>query len=252
MADTFFTSWGLAKRSTPATYFINFSFYRSMSGVFITFEGTDGSGKTTQALRLVERLREQGREVVHVREPGGTPIAEGLRSILKSPDFADRDGVVELLMLSAARRDLVNKVVLPSLGAGKIVVCDRFVMSTYAYQGGGRGVAKEDIDAVTRVTVGDLVPDMTVLLDISPYQAAQRRGARDEGADPFEVDDVLSGARGMYREMAARMPNVALIDAGGSIEEVEERVWRALEPVLGRHLGALEEGAAKRSREFTR
>lgn len=222
-----------------------------MSGLFITFEGVDGVGKSTQALRLVERLRAQGEEVVHVREPGGTPIAEALRGILKSPEFADRDGIVELLMLSAARRDLISKVILPALMAGKIVVCDRFVMSTYAYQGGGRGVAAEDIDDVTRVAVGDLVPDVTLLLDISAYQAAQRRSVRDVGGDPFEVDSVLSGARWVYREMAERMSNVAVVDGDGSIGEVEERVWRVVAPLLerrreqGREMSARQRATAR-------
>src|SRR5215216_5344338 len=146
-----------------------------MRGMFVTFEGIDRSGKTTQAGLLVDAL---GDEALGVREPGGTPAGERLRDILKDPSVALAPET-EALLFAAARSELVANVVLPALDAGKVVVSDRFLDSSLAYQGGARGLGIEDVERVNHFATRGLRPDLTFLLDLSPEDAAARAGETD-------------------------------------------------------------------------
>lgn len=149
-------------------------------GLLITFEGTEGSGKSTQIRRTVSFLRRQGFSVSALREPGGTRVSEAIRDILLDPRYKKMVPETELLLYLAARAQIAQERILPALREGKAVVCDRFEDSTLAYQGFGRGFALKDIRKVSRLFVhGGLKPDLTVLLDISPRKGFARGGRRD-------------------------------------------------------------------------
>jgi dTMP kinase len=188
--------------------------------VFITLEGIDRSGKTTQAAMLAEAL---GPGTLLLREPGGTPAGERMRALLK--DQALRlDPGAELLLFNAARAQLVNEVVQPAIEAGRDVVCDRFIDSTVAYQGVARGLGVGKVEQLTELVVGDCLPDLTVLLRIDPADAFYRQAEID---DRFESEG-LSFQRevaGAYDELARRhAERIVAIDAEGAPEEVHERV----------------------------
>src|SRR6266550_8470585 len=147
-----------------------------MNGLFITFEGTEGSGKSTQISRLAERLRGMGRTVRTLREPGGTPIGEEIRHTLKhSAQNEAMTAETELLLMNASRAQLVREVIRPALAAGEIVVCDRFYDSTTAYQGYGRELDLNTVQAVINFAVGETRPDLTLLLHIDPDLSETRR-----------------------------------------------------------------------------
>src|SRR5215204_4182824 len=171
-----------------------------MRGLFVTFEGIDRSGKTTQAGLLVDAL---GSDALGVREPGGTPAGEQLRGILKNPEV-ELAPETEALLFAAARSELVANVVLPALGSGKVVVSDRFLDSSLAYQGGARGLGVEEVERVNRFATGGLVPDLTFLLEIDPVAAAARAGEHDrfEGEGTPLQQAVLEA----YERLAAADP----------------------------------------------
>jgi len=147
-----------------------------MSGLFVTFEGGEGSGKSTQLERLAARLRAQGPEPVMTREPGGTPFAERVRGLLL--DSPDPPGpLAEALLMVAARADLVRRVLEPALRSGRVVLCDRYADSTLAYQGAGRGLDMALLSALNRAATGGLMPDLTLLFDIDPAIGMARRTA---------------------------------------------------------------------------
>lgn len=205
-----------------------------MRGTFITFEGIEGSGKSTQARQLVARLREAGCEVLATREPGGTAIGEAIRTILLDPRQDGMPGETELLLLAAARADHVGQLVRPTLLAGTHVVCDRFSDSTWAYQGGGRHVAAELIEQADRMARGDLVPDFTVLLDLDAEigleRARQRnagRGASASATSRFDDEDLAfhRRVRSAYLRRAGGEPRrVWVVDAAGATADVAARV----------------------------
>jgi len=148
-------------------------------GVFITFEGGEGTGKSTQIERLGQHLRERGFEVVVTREPGGTPVAEAARAILLDPEL-DPDPLSELFLLAAARRDLVERVIRPALSRGAVVLCDRFTDSSVVYQGVVGGVGREMVEEINRMATGGLVPDRTFLLDLDPRVGIERTRRRND------------------------------------------------------------------------
>ncbi len=160
-------------------------------GQFITFEGIDGAGKSTQIEFLVERLRAQGHDVLVTREPGGTPLGEKLRELLLTEAM---DARTETLLMFAARAEHLAKVIMPALEAGRWVVCDRFTDATYAYQGGGRQVPMADIEALERWVHPDLLPDRTLLFDLPPEVAALRLAVARR-ADRFEAEEAAFFAR---------------------------------------------------------
>lgn len=201
----------------------------SARGTFITLEGVDGSGKSTQASLLVERLREQRREVVALREPGGTPISEKIRALLLDPENAEMADECELLLYEASRAQLVREVIEPALLRGAIVVCDRFYDSTHAYQHGGRGLSDALVSRANELGCCGLSPDVTLVLDIDPAAALARATA--QGADRLEAEGLAfqQRVRKDYLALAQADPaRVRVIDAAGDPELVAGRIDAAL------------------------
>jgi len=202
-------------------------------GRFLTIEGIEGVGKTTQVTRLSEALRERGIAHVVTREPGGTPLAERIREIVLNARDETLPPRAELLLMFAARAVHLQNLVEPNLAAGRWVLCDRFTDATYAYQGGGRGMSGEDIRMLETLVQGARRPDLTVLLDAPVEQALQRARQRNAGAvtDRFESEraEFFERVRGAYRARAAAEPGrIASIDAGESADLVAARILELL------------------------
>ena len=190
-----------------------------MPGLFVTFEGIDRSGKTTQARMLCEAL---GDEALAVREPGGTEVGERLRELLKDPGLAIAPEA-EALMFAAARAELVAQVINPALDEGKVVVSDRFLDSSLAYQGIARGLGVEDVEQINRFATGGLLPDLTFLLSIDPARAAERAGQLDRFED--EGDSLQNAVFDAYRELAAADPGRwRTVDADRPSQDVHAEV----------------------------
>jgi dTMP kinase len=208
-----------------------------MSGRFITFEGGEGAGKTTQLKRAADWLRTRGIETVVTREPGGTPQAEALRRILLTRDAEPMPASAELLLMFAARALHLENLVLPALARGAWVLCDRFTDATYAYQGGGRGMDTRDIDALVQVVHPRRQPDLTLLLDI-PVEIGLERALGRSGAagrDRFEIEqsDFFERVRRAYLERARREPRrIRVIDSTAGVGEVFAAIQRELSPLL--------------------
>lgn len=191
--------------------------------MFISLEGIDGSGKSTQAKLLAEAL---GPETLLIREPGGTEAAERIRGLLADPSF-EIDSFAELLLFSAARADLVSRVIRPALEAGKTVVADRFADSSVAYQGGARGLGTSHVLSLTDTVIDGLWPDLTLLLRIDPETGL----GRADGDDRFESEglELQRAVAEAYEEIALiASDRVVVVDAVGSVEEVHERVMAAV------------------------
>lgn len=196
-----------------------------MRGTFITLEGADGCGKSTQAALLADAVHATGREVVSLREPGGTPIGEKIRSLVLDPDNADMAPECELLLFEASRAQLVRQVIEPALARGAVVLCDRFYDSTYAYQAAGRSLAPERIREANALGSCGLTPDLTLVLDM-PTEEALARATRG-GADRLEAEGVefQRRVRQGYLELAKAEPGrVRVVDAAGSTDEVFGRL----------------------------
>jgi dTMP kinase len=196
--------------------------------VFVTLEGIDRSGKTTQAAMLARAL---GRKTLLLREPGGTPLGEQVRELLMNPGLALGPGA-ELLLFGAARAALAERVIGPATEAGRDVVCDRFIDSTVAYQGVARDLGVELVERLNEAVVGSCMPDLTLLLRIDPAEAEARGQQRiaageQDGSDRFEAEgiDFQRTVAGAYDDLAARHPQrIAVIDASGAPAEVHELV----------------------------
>ncbi len=209
-----------------------------MAGRFITFEGGEGAGKSTHVARLAEALRATGKSVIETREPGGSPGAEEIRALLVHGDVGRWDPMTEALLHFAARHDHVKRVVRPALEAGDWVVCDRFADSTMAYQGYGHRLGRSPIEQLYALAVGDLEPDLTLILDL-PVDVGLERAKSRGGATRYERMDKAfhERLRKGFLEIAARTPERSVvIDAAPALEEVEAAVLAAvrarLEPVL--------------------
>jgi len=194
--------------------------------VFITFEGGEGAGKSTQIRRLAAALEALGHTVIVTREPGGTPLAEAIRALILGPG-ASGDAMTQALLFAAARREHVRALIEPALAAGTIVLCDRFADSTRAYQGGR--LPPSALDATISLATGDLVPDVTLLLDLLPEVGLARARARGRGgdADTFERADLAFHAevRARFLALAKDEPGrIAVIDAGKGETDVAEAI----------------------------
>ncbi len=214
-----------------------------MKGLFITFEGTEGSGKSTQIALVAERLRAMGRVVRTLREPGGTPIGEEIRHTLKhSAANQAMTAEAELLLMNASRAQLVREVIQPALAAGELVLCDRFYDSTIAYQGYGRGLDLRMVQNIVDVAVGATRPDLTLLLLVPVSVSEARRHLRQTVSDaspaPPVRDRMEEADRGFferveegYKAIAAANPKrIRTIDATQPVETVSKAIWEALLP----------------------
>lgn len=205
-------------------------------GRFITLEGGEGAGKSTQASRLAGVLRASGAEVVLTREPGGSPGAEEIRALLVDGDVARWDAVTETLLHFAARRDHLLNTIAPALDRGAWVISDRFVDSTVAYQGYGHGVPLKLIDELARICIADRRPDLTLILDLPVAVGLARANRRGTAEDRYERmnDEFHARVRDGFREIARREPSrCVVVDASGDVEAVHRAVVEAVTRRLG-------------------
>lgn len=197
--------------------------------MFITFEGLDFSGKTTQANLLVQRLEHQGHAVMLLREPGGTKISERIRSILLDRDHEAMEQITELLLFSASRAQLVSEVILPAIKKGKVVICDRFADSTVAYQGWGRGLNLDAVKSINRVATFGLVPDLTFLLDLPLEAIWTRMTQAGAGIDRLERSGrkFYERVREGYLQAASAEPSrFVLLDGSLAVQQIHDEVWK--------------------------
>ena len=200
-------------------------------GHFITFEGGEGAGKSTQARRLALALEEHGHGVVVTREPGGSPGAEDIRSLIVSGDTDKWTPLTETLLVFAARADHLDRTVRPALEHGKWVICDRFVDSTFAYQGIGQGMSAETITELRDLVVGGDMPALTLILDLPVEIGLDRAGKRDHDEDRFERmgDSFHQKLRQAFLDIAAAEPDrCVVIDATRDEDAVAEAIWQAV------------------------
>ena len=206
-----------------------------MAGLFITFEGVDLCGKSTQAQLLVKYLREKKIEVVLSREPGGPPISEKIRQILLSREHAAMRPLTELLLYEAGRAQHTEELIKPSLEAGRCVILDRYADASTAYQGWGRQLGADLVKRINELATGGLSPDMTILLDLPPEEAARRAPEKDWQADRLEGEAIEfhRRVREGYRQLAAEEPDrIKLIDGRGSIDDIHSRILALIKPLL--------------------
>ncbi|WP_039913940.1 dTMP kinase [Cellvibrio mixtus] len=204
-------------------------------GKFLTIEGTEGVGKSTNLAFVRDWLTARGVEVIVTREPGGTPMAEEVRSLLLSKRDEPVDETAELLLVFAARAQHLAQVIKPALARGAWVLSDRFTDATYAYQGGGRGLNKSIIEELEQLVQGDLRPDLTLILDIDVELGLNRARQRGE-LDRFESETIgfFERVRVAYRQRAEAAPvRYALVDAGKTLPEVQAEIDRVLTVLLG-------------------
>jgi dTMP kinase len=208
-----------------------------MPGRFITFEGGEGCGKSTQIQRLVDRLQREGHTVCQSREPGGTPLGEAIRDLLQH----DKAGhsmcpESELLLFAAARAQIVRERILPALERGEIVLCDRFLDSTSVYQGVARAIDPIEVAAINQFATGGLTPDLTCLIDLDPAVGLERaREGRDAQFDRIEREALAfhEDVRRGYLELAAiDEERFRVFDGSQDVETLETRIWEAVEPRL--------------------
>lgn len=204
-------------------------------GLFLTFEGMDGSGKTTQMRRLAERMRARGRTVLETAEPGGTAIGRKIRHILLDANSQELSPTAELLLYFASRAQNVDEAILPALERGEIVLADRFTDSTLAYQGCGRGLGGEMVLALDRIACRGLKPDLTLLVDIDVDTSLARARARNSAGASGETrmdEQSLEFHRKVYEAyhaLASREPQrVRLIDGSKGVDEVEQEIWEVV------------------------
>lgn len=205
------------------------------TGLLITFEGVDGCGKTTQLRRLEQRLIAAGRPPLVVREPGGTSVGEALRQLVLDPGTGDIDPATEALIYAASRAENVARVIEPALAAGRIVLMDRYVDSSLAYQGGGRELGIDRVLEANLLATRGRLPDATVLVEVTPQVAATRLGSTGEGPDRLESagDAFFARVHAAYAELATRFPDRVLrVDGAAAEAEVADAVEAVLAPVL--------------------
>nr|A4XST1.1 RecName: Full=Thymidylate kinase; AltName: Full=dTMP kinase [Pseudomonas mendocina ymp] len=205
-----------------------------MTGLFITLEGPEGAGKSTNREYLAERLREQGVDVVLTREPGGTPLAERIRELLLDPSDEPMAADTELLLVFAARAQHLQQVIRPALAKGCVVLCDRFTDATYAYQGGGRGLSIERIAQLEQFVQGELRPDLTLIFDL-PVEVGLARAAARGRLDRFEQEGrgFFEAVRQAYLQRAVQAPqHYRVLDAGQTLAQVQADIDALLPSLL--------------------
>jgi dTMP kinase len=205
-------------------------------GIFITFEGGEGAGKSTQIRRLAERLRAGGRDVVLTREPGGSPGAESIRELLLNGETDRWSPLTEALLMNAARRDHIERVIAPALARGTVVLCDRFADSTRAYQGAGGQVATAVIAQLEAAVVGDMRPDLTLIFDLPVAEGLRRALSRNGGEERFEAKGAAfhERLRAASLDIARAEPErCVVIDATATLDAVEAAILAAVQPRLG-------------------
>lgn len=200
-------------------------------GIFITFEGTEGCGKSTQVQRLATRLKQAGVRLILTREPGGTPIGETIRELLQfAPEGKAMKPETELLLFEASRSQLVRELIEPALTEGTCVISDRFFDSTTVYQGAARKLDAETVANLNRVAVGHCIPDLTLILDVDEA-TAQRRMQEPRREDRMEQEpaEFYERVRQAYRKLAAAEPGrVVLFDGSRPPDEIEEKIWQTI------------------------
>lgn len=204
----------------------------STRGKFITLEGGEGVGKTTNLDFVRARLEREGLDVVCTREPGGTPLAETIRSMLLDVRDEPMAPQTELLLVFAARAQHLAAVIEPALARGAWVLCDRFTDATYAYQGAGRGLDESAIATLEKLVQGELQPDLTLYLDLPPDAAKERLGGRDLDRIEREAGAFFERVRAGYLARAARYPRFRVVDAGAPLDEVQRRLGDVLDVFL--------------------
>ncbi len=209
-----------------------------MSGLFITLEGPEGAGKSTNRDYLAACLKAHGVDVLLTREPGGTPLAERIRDVLLAPSDEPMAADTELLLMFAARAQHLQEVIRPALARGAVVLCDRFTDATYAYQGGGRGLGFERIALLETFVQGELRPDLTLVFDL-PVEVGLRRAAARGGLDRFEREGraFFEAVRATYLQRAAAAPSrYKVLDAGQTLADVQLALDQLLPELLERCL----------------
>ncbi|QXD22654.1 dTMP kinase [Opitutia bacterium ISCC 51] len=202
-------------------------------GLFITFEGSEGTGKTTQIQRLTSKLESNNRKVVISREPGGTPLGEDIRHLLKHAESGQNMVPrAELLLFAASRAQHVDELIRPKLEQGQVVICDRFLDSTAVYQGIARAIDGDTVEAINKIAIASTLPDITVLIDLDPEEGFRRIQSRNtEPPDRMEQEhmDFYKAVRQGYLDLAARNTDRFLvIDGQQSIDEVELAIWNGI------------------------
>lgn len=205
-----------------------------MSSLFISFEGLEGSGKSTQASLLASRLKEEGYNVIVTREPGGSRIGEQIRAITHARENVDLKGTAEAYLMAASRAQHVREIIRPSLELGKIVVCDRYIDSSLAYQGYGRGLGEETIETLNNLALDGIYPDITVLLDVSPDFGHERRSRNtQEKIDRLDLQqrDFYVRVYEGYKKLAEKYrQRYIVIDSSRDIDIVAAEVWNKVSP----------------------
>jgi dTMP kinase len=207
-----------------------------MKGLFITFEGPDGSGKTTQIKMLKDYLENKGFEVILTREPGGTELGEDIRRILLDLKHKDMDEKAEMLLYAAARAQHVSKLIKPALLEGKIVLCDRFVDSSYAYQGAGRGLGIKLVEQVNEIALSGVYPDLTIFLNIEPTIGLLRSASSKGLPDRLESEKIGFHEKvreGFVRVCEQNQNRIKEADAGDSVEQVFKTVAEHVNYLIG-------------------
>lgn len=200
-------------------------------GKFITIEGSEGVGKSTNIAFIKSYLFEKGIDLIVTREPGGTPLAEEIRELLLQQRHEPMDETAELLLMFAARAQHLNTVIVPAIATGKWVLCDRFTDSTYAYQGGGRGIDTSLIDQLEQTVQKDIQPDLTIYLDIDVRMGLARAAQREADFDRFESEEIdfFERVRSAYLERVEQAPErYKIIDAGRSLDNVQKDIAKLL------------------------
>ena len=200
------------------------------TGKFITLEGIEGVGKTTNREYIRSLLEQTGIPCVETREPGGTPLGEALREMLLEHKHDGMSSDAELLMMFASRAEHLHKVILPALEAGKNVLCDRFTEATYAYQGGGRGINERKIAELENWVQGELRPDLTIILD-APVETGRDRAGRRSEPDRIEKEqnDFFERVRQTYLQLQNHYPHrIAVVDASVALEQVQDQIYHVM------------------------